>query len=299
MKTTSFQQLFGISQRVEIRINVTNACNLHCDFCDHDAHLPFNKTGPKHFRRKPLVATPELLERFCEALSGVGEQEPHVLQGGEITVLPVSSITRMIGVLRSYGRRIGMRTNGYNLTGIPLDSLNELNFIYLNAHGNNQGAIDHCREFLARNYQGEILNEEHYHHRDLRAFLNHGQGTVAQALDCSHLLSTLTLLPPIIHPCCNSWALMNALNDANMAELLVAAGWTLDNPDLKETLADWRRTLPRPFLERFCANSCYLTASGIASPLVRIQPHRLDRVLKRWAVRGTGHLMSPAAEEPN
>lgn len=281
MSNTSFQSLFKINHRVEVRINVTNICNLHCDFCDHDAHLPFDKHSSKVFRQTPLVATPQALEQFCKVLSGVGEKERHVLQGGEITTLPVKLIVHLIEILHSFGRCVGMRTNGYNLTGIPLDSLNKLEFIYLNAHGNNQEAIEHCRNFLAKNYDGQIINEEHFDHRDLSAFLNHGQGTVEQALGCNHLLSTLTYLPPIIHPCCNSWALMNALNDLQMGELLIKAGWTSDNPDLKDTLANWHQTLPKPFLETFCANSCYLTAPDITSPLQRIQPHHLDKVLKR------------------
>lgn len=281
MTTTAFQELFGISERVEIRINVTNVCNLHCDFCDHDAHLPFDKTGAKIFRHKPFVATADSLARFCQVLSGIGEQERHVLQGGEITVLPVPLIVGLIEVLCNYGRRVGLRTNGYNLTGVPLASLNALGFIYLNAHGNNQAAIEKCRKFLAEYYDGQVINEENYYHRDLNAYLHHGQGTVDQGLKCSHLMSTLTVQPPIVHPCCNSWALMNGLNDVNIWDQLVEAGWTSDNPALRDTLAAWRETLPRPFLENFCADSCYLTASDTLSPLMQIQPHRLDRIFKR------------------
>ncbi|MEC5031072.1 MAG: hypothetical protein SAL07_14335 [Oscillatoria sp. PMC 1051.18] len=228
-----------------------------------------------------MVATPQAVEQFCQVLSGVGEKERHVLQGGEITVLPVKSIVQIIETLHSFGRRVGMRTNGYNVTGIPLDSLNKLEFIYLDAHGNNQEAIEHCRAFLGKNYEGEVINEERLYHRDPAAFLNHNQGTVEQGLNCNHLLATLTYFPPIIHPCCNSWALMNALNDGTMGEMLIEAGWTADNPDLKNTLANWRQTLPKPFLKTFCANSCYMTAPDIDNPPQRIQPHHLDRVLKR------------------
>ncbi|HMU87753.1 MAG TPA: hypothetical protein PKC11_09020, partial [Agitococcus sp.] len=92
MGNISFQNLFGIDHRVEVRINVTNACNLHCDYCDHDAHLPFDKNGSKIFRVTPLVATPDGVEKFCQALVGVGESDNHVLQGGEITVLPINLI---------------------------------------------------------------------------------------------------------------------------------------------------------------------------------------------------------------
>ncbi len=277
---SSFQDLLSIDHGVEVRINVTNACNLHCDFCDHDAHLPFNKSSAKIFRQTPLVATPGALEDFCKALVGVGEDERHVLQGGEITVLPVKLIVRLINVLDSFGRRVGMRTNGYNVTRIPLPSLNKLDFIYLNAHGNNQQAIECSREFLVNNYDGQIIDENNYYHRDLHAFVNHGQGLVEQGFNCSHMLATLTYLPPIVHPCCNSWALMNALNDTGIGALLIKAGWTSANSNLKNTLAHWRDTLPKPFLEKFCANSCYMTARENLAPLQRIQIHPLDRVLK-------------------
>ena len=228
-----------------------------------------------------MVAEPDALEKFCKVLSCVGENERHVLQGGELTVLPMNLIVELIGILDSYGRRTGIRTNGFNITNIPLDSLNKLEFIYLNAHGNNQEAIEHSHNFLLKNYDGQIINEENLFHRNLGIYANHGQGTVEQGLNCNHMLSTLTYQPPIIHPCCNSWALMNTLNNSQMGKLLVAAGWTSDNPDLKNTLADWRRTLPRPFLETFCADSCYLTAHDKMAPMQKIQPHHLDKVLKK------------------
>lgn len=280
MDNVSFQKFFDINHRVEVRINVTNACNLHCDHCDHDAHLPFDKNGSKIFRAAPLVATPHDIEQFCQALVGVGETDNHVLQGGEITVLPINLITQYIEIFASYGRRVGIRTNGYNLIGIPLKYLRKLDFIYLNAHGNNIEAIKLCREFLEQNYNGIIINEDNLYHRDLSAYINHNQGTVEQGLSCSHLMSTLTFIPPVIHPCCNSWALMNALNNQQMMNLLINAGWTSNNTDLKSTLAHWRKTLPEPFLEVFCASSCYLTASSDLSPLHLIQTHAKDRVVK-------------------
>lgn len=285
--TTSFQELFQIQQRVEVRINVTNACNLHCDFCDHAAHLPFSSAGTKLHRRKPIVAAPEALERFCQALAGIGEDERHVLQGGEITVLPVPLIVRFIDTLHAAGRHVGMRTNGYNLTGIPMSSLNKLRFIYLDAHGNNREAVAHCQAFLRDHYAGSVVLEEHFQHRDPSQYLHHNQGSVAQGLNCSHLLATLTFLPPTVHPCCNSWALMNALNTTTMSEALHEAGWTSDNPDLKDTLARWRTTLPRRFLEEFCASSCYLTATDTPDRLYEIRPHARDKVLKATAKSAT------------
>jgi hypothetical protein len=281
MEKTSFQDLFGIKHRVEVRINLTNVCNLHCDFCDHDAHLTFSKDSTKVYRRKPLVSSLSELKQLCESLKGIGESERHVLQGGEITVLPVKTIIEVIEIFNSYGRNIGMRTNGYNIKEIPADSLNKLNFIYLNNHGNNQEAIDSCQDYLSRNYEGIIINEENYFHRDLSKYLHHNEGTIEEGINCSHLLSTITFFPPLIHPCCNSWALMNSLNDKTMADLLIEAGWTTTNSDLSSTLQNWRTTLPKEFFQLFCAESCYLTTKTVNSPLQKIKSHESDKILKK------------------
>lgn len=280
MSIVSFQNFFAIDHRVEVRINVTNVCNLHCDFCDHDAHLPFDRHGTRVFRRAPIVADIDAITDFCRAMVGVGERDAHVLQGGEITALPIRTVVEYIDVLHSFGRRVGMRSNGYRLASIPLDSLNRLDFIYLNAHGNNQSAIEHCQKFLSQHYRGRVILEESFFHRNPADFLHHGLGTPSQGMNCSHMMSTLTVMPPVVHPCCNSWALMNALNASEMKESLLASGWTCDNPDLRSTLARWRDTLPPPFLESFCADSCYRTAPALSPPWTRIQPHPLDKVLK-------------------
>lgn len=280
MEKTSFKDLFGIKHKVEVRINLTNICNLHCDFCDHDAHLPFSKNDTKVYRRKPLVSSLDELKQLCESLKGIGESDRHVLQGGEITVLPVKLIIEVIEIFHSYGRNIGMRTNGYNLKEIPVDSLNKLSFIYLNNHGNNEEAIESCQEYLLTNYKGLIINEENYFHRDLNKYLHHNEGTIDEGLNCSHLLSTITFFPPLVHPCCNSWALMNSLNDESIADSLIKAGWSTNNPDLSTTLLNWRNTLPKEFFSFFCAESCYLTAKTISSPLQKISKHKSDQVLK-------------------
>ena len=280
MEKTSFKDLFGIKHKVEVRINLTNICNLHCDFCDHDAHLPFSKNDTKVYRRKPLVSSLDELKQLCESLKGIGESDRHVLQGGEITVLPVKLIIEVIEIFHSYGRNIGMRTNGYNLKEIPVDSLNKLSFIYLNNHGNNEEAIESCQEYLVTNYKGLIINEVNYFHRDLNKYLHHNEGTIDEGLNCSHLLSTITFFPPLVHPCCNSWALMNSLYDESIADSLIKAGWSTNNPDLSTTLLNWRNTLPKEFFSFFCAESCYLTAKTISSPLQKISKHKSDQVLK-------------------
>jgi hypothetical protein len=281
MENKTFQQLFGINHKVEVRINLTNICNLHCDFCDHDAHLPIQSSGSKIYRKKPIVSTIDEIEKLLRSLKGVGENERHVLQGGEITVLPVNLVSQVIDIMHSYGRNVGIRTNGYNIKGIPLSSLNKLEFIYLNDHDNNREAIEFSKNYLSKHYNGIIIDEKNHYHRDLSKYLHHKEGTIEEGLSCSHLLSTLTFFPPLVHPCCNSWALMNALNNESIADCLISAGWTTSNPDLLYTLENWRTTLPKRFLKVFCAESCYLTAKTTESPLQKISSHMSDKVLKK------------------
>lgn len=280
MSSQSFRQLFGISHDVTVRINATNVCNIHCTHCDNDAHLPFSKDSELIYRKKPLVASEADIEAFCELLAGVGENDPHLLTGGEITALPVATIVAYIDVLRRHGRKVGMRTNGYNVCGIPPEKLQLLDRIHLNAHGVNQEAIDASRTYLAQHFHGKLILEETLEHRDLRSIVRHGQGTIEQALACDHLLSTLTFLPPVVLPCCNTWALMNSLNSDSMMAALIEAGWTIHNPDLVTTLRNWRTTLPKEFLQTFCADSCYKTTTD-NFPSYPIQAHPRDRVLKR------------------
>lgn len=280
MSSYSFRQFFDVPQEVSVRINATNICNIHCTHCDNDAHLPFSKNGDLIFRRKALVADVADIEKFCRVMDGVGQEDPHLLTGGEITALPLPTLIGYIDVLFRHGRKVGMRTNGYNLRGIPPDKLNLLDRIYLNSHGVNEEAISASQVYLNEHYRGRVIPEATLQHRDLKSVVRHGEGTVEQALACDLLLTTLTLLPPVVLPCCNTWALMNSLNTDALMGALVEAGWTVNNPALKDTLRNWRQTLPREFLEYFCADSCYKTRST-PIPLYPIEPHPRDRVLKR------------------
>lgn len=283
MSKHSFRQFFDVPHDVTIRINATNICNIHCTHCDNDAHLPFSKNGDLIYRRKPIVADVTDIEALCYLMKGVGEDDPHLLTGGEITALPIATLVDYIDVLSYHGRKIGMRTNGYNICSLAPDKLNLLDRIHLNSHGVNEEAIAAGLAYLGDHYHGRIIHEETLQHRDLKSIVRHGEGTIQKALACNHLLATLTFLPPVVLPCCNTWALMNSLNSDAMMTSLVEAGWTVRNPELKETLRNWRQTLPREFLQTFCADSCYMTRSS-PIPLYPIEVHPRDRVLKRFRI---------------
>jgi hypothetical protein len=274
-----YQDFFGISDDVKIRINVTNICNIHCDHCDNNCHIPFSKKNELIFRKSPIVSNSESLEKFCSLVSGLGESNLHLLQGGEVTSLPIRLISSYIDVFAKYKRRIGMRTNGYNVSGFSEEDLNKFDCIYLNSHGINESAILYAYEYLEKNFQGRVIMEETLYHRDLTSIINHGTGSIEQGLKCTHIMSTLTFMPPVILPCCNTWAIANATNSSYMLDLLIDHGWSIHNDNLKETLQNWRDSLPRQFFKDFCANSCYLTNSN-EMKLYEIKSHHKDKVLK-------------------
>ncbi len=279
MKSVAFQYMFQVPHDVVARVNVTNVCNLHCDYCDNGCHIPFSNANPRIFRRSPFIVEPNKVEALCRALVGIGESNMHIIQGGEITTLPREIVARYIDILTSFGRQVALRTNGYNLTGIPVEILNRLKQIHLNCHHINRSAIAHCRAHLAQHYHGEVVLETTHFHRNLDSVVRHGLGTSQQGIQCSHLLATLTFVPPAIYPCCNTWALMNALNSSRIHDALVNAGWTVDNPHLRETLRHWRTTLPSEFFEVFCADSCYLQFPPERMSMYPIQPHTDDQVM--------------------
>jgi hypothetical protein len=276
----NYQDFLKIKNEVVVRINATNKCNLHCDHCDVGCDLPISKDSSNIFRQTSSVATYDDIEKFCIAFSGIGEENIHILQGGEITVLPTNKISNYIDIFSKYGRKVGMKTNCFNVVEMTEDTLEKLACIHLTNHGINQKAVDVAFEYLEKNYSGEIVVTSVIDHRDMKTLIKHGKGSVDQGVNCNHLLATMTYIPPVIYPCCNSWAIMHNLNDAYVHNLLIDAGWSINNPDLKETIANWRQTLPQIFFEKLCAESCYLTNPLPDVPMYRIQSHFNDKVLK-------------------
>lgn len=276
----TFEKLFGITEEVKVRIVTTNVCNLNCNHCDVGCDLPIKISSEHVLRTKNFTAKTSEIELFCEAFKGYGEGNIHTLQGGEVTLLPPKQLAEMFELLTRSGRRIGMKTTGYNITEIPLSSLNQLEYIVLAEHGINKEVIDMCLEYLKVNYKGEVILESIHEHRNTKSIIRHGNGTAEQGLACNHFLSTLTYKHPVIYPCCNTWAIMHNLNDITLKEKFIDAGWTVDNPNLIETLRNWKETLPQQFLETICADSCYMTANKKDYPVYEIESHSNDKLLK-------------------
>ena len=275
----SFENFFNITEKVTTRIITTNTCNLHCTFCDVGCDQPIKKSSSHIFRQSPFTLEEDSLEKFCKIFSGIGEENLHVLQGGEVTMLPIKKLVRMIDILSEYNRAVSLKTTGYNLTQIPIQSLNKIQHITVTDHGINSDAVKASKSFLANNYKGEWEINRVTEHRNTQEVVRHNQGDAKFGLSCDHLMSTLTFITPVIYPCCNSWAIMHNLNEDDLRTSLISAGWTIDNPDLVSTLSNWRESIPKMFLNSICAGSCYKTYDGNPDSF-EILPHPKDKILR-------------------
>lgn len=275
----SFEEFFGISEKVTFRIIVTNACNLHCTFCDVGCDQPIKKSSSHIFRQTAFNMDEKSAEDFCQSFIGIGETNLHVIQGGEATMLPIKRLSKIIDIFSDYGRKIGLKTTGYNLNQLPVDSLNKLSHITLTDHGTNEVAINVSKKYLELHYKGKWGIDVVTEHRNTQEIMKHNLGTINQGLSCEQIMSTMTFISPVLYPCCNSWAIMHNLNEDKLRQALILAGWTIDNPNLLQTIRNWRQTLPSMFLKSICAKSCYKTYSNNVES-VKIQPHPKDKIIK-------------------
>lgn len=58
-------------------------------------------------------------------------------------MLPIKKLVRMIDILSEYNRAVSLKTTGYNLTQIPIQSLNKIQHITVTDHGINSDAVKH------------------------------------------------------------------------------------------------------------------------------------------------------------
>ena len=65
-----------------------------------------------------------------------------------------------------------------------------------------------------------------------------------------------TLWLDVIYPCCGMAQMEGWDNDMILRDSLREAGWTTKNPDLADTMRDWRRTIPAEVIKK-CLFSCW------------------------------------------
>lgn len=222
----------------KISIFLNRYCNLNCYSC---AALGMNP--------KPDETSIEDIELFLIQMNNLLPGSTVMITGGEPTMSPqLEQVTQLI---RENGFKSAMLTNCFKF--VPLDWFD---FIILDYHGINEGEFELWREALTNSGRWWDLRMKHMHQDIPYAMENN----ITKGARCLNWLTNYTLWKDIIYPCCNMMCVewWNETDEATLA--LREAGWTVHNPDLVETIKNWRETLPAE-VYRLCTLKCWKHSS--------------------------------------
>jgi len=150
-----FQKL-GSRKDVVLDLEITSLCNAVCTFCPREV---LSRTT----RFMPL----ETVERVADSLRREGGEPIVVLAGiGESTMHP--ELPAVIGLLASAGARVGLTTNGWNLTLDLVDRLVAAGLGQLNISVNARTAATHAAVMRLSNFDQVVATA-----RDIAAVRGH------------------------------------------------------------------------------------------------------------------------------
>lgn len=236
------------------RFKLNNYCTLNCELCATLCNVPISASAELADRRNKWDESPDTIELFCERFKGIGETDPHRLSGGEPTAMSLSVLEEIIEVLYNHGRRkIFILTNGYELMGLNLKTLNRVHSISLDDHGVNSDLIEKCVKYLKQFYTGKHEVIKVYKHWDWNCARQHPENVVKEP--CKAMMRSPSVYRGAVYPCCMSMHTDGMRGDGEANRVLREAGWTFTNPDIVKTLRNWRTTLPPYILEK-CLTDC-------------------------------------------
>jgi len=239
---------------------LNNYCNLHCEHCCTICHIPIHPDSEIMDRRDKWDESPDTFELFCERFKGIGEDDQHRLSGGELTAMNLSVVEEIIEILYNYGRKTYVLTNGYELMGMSVSSLNKIHTIVLDDHGINHELIESIMKYLKKTYKGKYEAIEVYKHWDWNCARQRTENIMKEP--CNAMMRSPSVYRGVIYPCCMSQHTDLMRGDGAANAILKEAGWTFDNPDIVETLRNWRTTLP-PYILDKCLTDCPRPYDGI------------------------------------
>jgi len=246
------KELLNIPQFIHFAIYTNNYCSFHCEHCSYKCNIPPNPANSNVWRRKKWEVSVDDLRLFCERFKGYGEKEYHLLGGGETTVVEIEKVKEYLDILSSYKRRISIRTNGYNLLGLG-EHINKFSLIILSDHGINADHIKRCQKELAKTFKGKAVVESMKKHVDLDVARKE---PAKKGKNCRLWIADLQLVGRILHPCCCTHPIDIWNNSTKINNELISCGWTTDNPDLIETIRNWKTTIPAYIIDQ-CHNNCW------------------------------------------
>ena len=223
-----------------ISIFVTTKCNLNCYSC---AALGMDP--------RPNLEDTRLedIELFLRAMKERNKGETVMFTGGEPTLYPY--LGEAAHLARSLGFLTSMLTNGVNL--VPPEWFD---VIILDKHSVNSDQIQLWEEMLNGKGIKYEVREKQYH-QDIPYAM---EDNVTKGARCANWLKPLVLRGDIVYPCCNILCVEWWHGTEDVTVALRESGWTVNNPDLVDTIEDWRETLPSEFY-RVCTLKCWKDSS--------------------------------------
>lgn len=228
-------------RRMNIFLN--RYCNLQCYSC---AALGMNPL--------PDETTTEEIQAFLKNIEGYQPGTTFMLTGGEPTALDHTKLEKICALIHKHGYKTALLTNGYKL--IPT---NWIDYILLDKHGINDEDIAKWEEHLKNENRDAYDFREKQWHMDIPYAM---KDNLTEGARCGNWISSLTLWKDVVYPCCNMMcvAWWHGDIDQNLASTLREAGWNAHNPDLPNTIRNWRETLPGEAY-RVCMTQCWRESS--------------------------------------
>lgn len=224
-----------------------NFCNQSCWSCSALCNKPI---GSNPFRWEKHITPIESISRFLDLIDGYRPKHWIRLSGGEVTLCPPEYIEEIVELSHQHNRNISLLTNAARM---HLLDPHIFDFIHLDEHIINQDLIyqtaKHFKAVGFKRFQIWTTKE----HRDLEL---QRTGHVTKGLQCSAWLEAITLWRDTVYPCCVISFLDGWNNNTLIREALQESGWNIDNPNLVETIENYRNTTP-PQVAYACQLQCW------------------------------------------
>ena len=213
-----------------------NSCNIDppCYSCSAKCDTPW---GSNPFRWEPHITPLRSIEKFLDLIKGYRPKHWIRLSGGETTLCGPDYIESICEISHQHGRNISLLTNGARM--LECDP-HWFEFIHLDEHIVNTGLIKEIRKYFKevgfKRYMVWVTKE----HRNLELQrTNH----ITEGLRCAAHMEAITLWRDTVYPCCVLPFLDGWNGDTKVRDSMNASGWTLNNPNLVETMKNWINTL--------------------------------------------------------
>ena len=232
---------FVFDERMGLFLN--RYCNLNCYSC---AAMGMNPPRDE--------TNIEEISSYLKNIEGYNPRATFLLTGGEPTAIDHGKLKRICDLIHENGYTIALLTNGFKL--IPTDWID---YIMLDKHGINDEDIAKWEVHLKKENRDLYEFREKQWHMDIPYAM---KDNLTEGARCGAWMKSITLWKDVVYPCCNLMcvAWWNNDIDQKLASALRDAGWNAHNPNLIETLLNWRETLPGEAY-KLCMTQCWRGAS--------------------------------------